>query len=168
MQIDTARLRLRPFELQDLDDFATLLADPGFMAFSIGGPLTPSRARDRLLALRACYEAHGFSKWAIRMKRTPALVGYCGLETEVLDGEEVPELGFRIGPAFQGRGFATEAARGVVQDAFARLRLPCIYAFVEPANIASRRVLAKLGMSEQRECVLKGRNYILLRLDRPS
>ena len=166
MQIETDRLELRPFADADLDALAALLADPAFMAFSIEGPMDCDQAEARLASLRACQAQNGYSKLAVISKSSGELVGYCGLESEVIDGRVEPELGFRIAARHRGQGLATEAARGVIDDAFGRLGLPRLYAFVEPANKPSRQVLAKLGMTDEgREIALKGRNYLLFRLD---
>jgi RimJ/RimL family protein N-acetyltransferase len=57
------------------------------------------------------------------------------------------EIGWRLAPAYRGRGLATEAARACLDFGFNNLRLPEIVAFTVPANAASRRVMEKLGMA---------------------
>ena len=166
MLIDTPRLQLRPFEAQDLSSLAALLANPEFMTWSVQGPMNRSQASRRLQDFRTSYRTHGFSKWAVWTKKQPDLIGYCGLEMEVIDGCRVAELGYRIHPNYRRKGLATEAATASVQDAFERLRLPSVYAFVEPENQLSQRVLDRLGMKFKRRFNLKGREYLLYRLDR--
>lgn len=168
MLIQTPRLELRVFEDQDLSKLAALLANPDFMKWSIDGPMSRSQARERLHDLLTCYRTHGFSKWAVWTKARPTLIGYCGLVSEIIDGRPTPELGFRLHPDYRGKGLATEAASAAVHDAFERLHLPRVYAFVEPQNERSQRVLERLGMASEREFTLKGRNYLLFRLDRPQ
>jgi RimJ/RimL family protein N-acetyltransferase len=57
------------------------------------------------------------------------------------------EIGWRIAPAFHRRGYAEEAARLALDFGFGVLRLPEVVAFTVPANLPSRRLMAKLGMT---------------------
>ena len=168
MRIETARLRLRPFAADDLPELARLLADPDFMAWSVAGPLGESQARRKLAAEIASFEVYGFSKLAVEARDAPGLIGYCGLGLQVIEGLALPELGYRLSPAQRGRGLATEAARAVVKDAFGRLGLPEIYAYAEPDNAPSRRVIAKLGMTYLRDVRLHARGWRLYRLGRAA
>ena len=167
MLIETARLRLRPFIPNDLPELARLLADPDFMAWSVAGPLGEAEARRKLEAEIACFALHGFSKLALSLQDDPRLIGYCGLGRETIEGEPVPELGFRLSPPYRGEGLATEAAEAAIADAFGRLALPEIFAFAAPGNAPSRRVIAKLGMTYLRDIGLHGRDWRLYRLARP-
>ncbi len=167
MQIETARLRLRPLIPNDPSELARLLADPDFMAWSVAGPVGEPEARRKIEAEIACFAIHGFSKLALSLRDQPGLIGYCGLGLETIEGTSVPELGFRLTPACRGKGLATEAAEAAIEDAFGRLALPEIYAYAEPGNAPSRRVIAKLGMAYLRDVRLHGRDWRLYRLSRP-
>ncbi len=166
--IDTPRLRLRPFRASDFAAIAPLLGDDAFMAWSVPGPLHGDAARARLAKLIECYAANGFSKLAIFPKDADTLIGYCGLDTELIDGRRVVELGFRIARGQRGRGYAFEAAGAVLVDGFTRLDLASIVAFAEPGNTPSLKLLEKLGMALEREVALKGRRYLLHRSDNPG
>ncbi len=168
MRIETARLRLRPFAADDLPELARLLADPDFMAWSVAGPLGEPQARRRLAAEIASFDAFGFSKLAVEAREAPGLIGYCGLGLEVIEGSALPELGYRLSLAQRGKGLATEAARAVIEDSFGRLGLPEIYAYAEPGNAPSHRVIAKLGMTYLRDVRLHERGWRLYRLGRPA
>lgn len=168
MQIETDRLRLRPFTLDDLPTVEALMADVEFMQWSVAGPLEPAEALAKLEAGIACHETHGFSKLALALKGQPELIGYCGLGPERIDGACIPELGFRLRPECRGKGYATEAARAVIEDAFGRLALPEVFAYVDPGNAPSRRVIDKLGMAYLRDVPLHGRRWRLYRLQRPA
>ncbi len=168
MLIETPRLRLRPFSLEDLVDFTALAGDPAFQAWSLFGPLNAQQARHKLEALIALYETQGFSKWAITTKQDPRSIGYCGLGLEEIEGRSLPEFGYRLAPAFRGQGLATEAARAAIADAFDRLGLSEIHAFAEPGNTASLRVLEKLGLSYLKNITLHDRSWRLHRLERPT
>ncbi len=91
---------------------------------------------------------------AIRLAKGPTLVGAIGLKE--IDREHLQaELGYWVGVAWWGRGIATEAARAVVDHAFACLRLNRVYAHHMARNPASGKVLERIGM--QREGVLRQR-----------
>jgi RimJ/RimL family protein N-acetyltransferase len=74
--------------------------------------------------------------------RGAAVLGACGIARR--DGEE-PEIGYWLGVAFWGRGYATEAARGVIDHAFGDLGYDCLAGGARVSNPASRRVLEKCG-----------------------
>lgn len=150
MRIETARLLLRPFVLHDLPEMTALLADPGFMAWSVAGPVGAAAARRKLEGKIASFESLGFSKLAMSLRDDPRLIGYCGLGLEVIGG------------------LATEAARAVIDDAFGRLALPELHAYAEPGNAPSHRVIARLGMTYLRDIRLHDRRWRLYRLRRPD
>ncbi|MBI5518039.1 MAG: GNAT family N-acetyltransferase [Deltaproteobacteria bacterium] len=143
MILRTERLQLRPWTAADLDDARRLWGDPTVMAL-LGGPLSPERIEERLARELASQAEHGLQYW--RVQDGDAFVGCCGLKrTDDPDFGAVTELGFQLLPARFRRGYATEAARGVVAYAFERLGVPALYAGHHPENDASRGVLHKLG-----------------------
>ena len=168
MKLETERLVIRPFTPGDQADAVRFFTDPDFMAWSTTGPLNPENARERLRYLVDLFHERGFSKLALVEKAGGALVGYCGFGYERVEGQMSPELGYRLMPQWQGRGFATEAARAVVTDAFARLRMASILALVMEENRPSRGVLEKLGMTFQQPTIFNGREVMLYRLERSA
>lgn len=82
--------------------------------------------------------------YAVELKATGGVLGYCGLVENSMDGLEEPELAFEILQEFQGHGFATEAASEIIAwaDSIGMSRL---WATVWDWNVASLRVLEKLG-----------------------
>jgi len=166
MLLRTKRLIIRPFTHDDETAAIALFTDPGFMAGSLDGLLSPAGARDKLQALIDLYQTHSFSKFALVEKSNKCLIGYCGFGLEPIEGPPVAEFGFRLHPDARGKGFATEAAQLVVADAFTRLKMPFVQAIVEANNTASRRVLEKLGMIHQRQVAFHGRKWLLYRLER--
>jgi RimJ/RimL family protein N-acetyltransferase len=92
----------------------------------------------------ADYRQRGFGRWACILKSNGEHIGFCGPKYLKEIGEV--DLGFRFTPANWGKGYATEAARASVQDAFDRLNLDQIVGLAEPENHASIRVLEKVGL----------------------
>lgn len=143
--IETARLRLRPFTPADLDELAALLSDPTVMRYigvEGGKPLTRAETADVLARTVAGWQKNGFGRWAVLHKATARLIGLCGFRLH----ESTPELLYLLGNAHWGQGLAAEAARASLRYGFAELRFERIVAFTRPENVASQRVLQKLGM----------------------
>lgn len=153
--LETERLLLRSFVHDDLDRMAVLMADNDFMRFSLGafsreqtaGFLGKVRARDR----------DGLpSQFAVILPQEDRLIGYCGFFAQVVDGIEELEIGYRLDPAYWGRGIATEAARAVRDYGFNQLKVPRLISLIHPDNLPSRRVAEKNGMTLEKETVFRG------------
>lgn len=165
MLLETERLVIRPFRPDDEAEAIELFIDPGFMVWSLDPPHSRDSARAKLQGFIDLHHVRGISKLAVFVRTGRCLVGYCGFGLEPIDGPPAPELGFRLYPEARGKGFATEAARAVVADAFARLDMPFVQAIVAEDNTASRRVLEKLNMIHRRNVMLHGHEWMLYRLD---
>jgi ribosomal-protein-alanine N-acetyltransferase len=144
-QIETARLRLRQFERADLDRLAAIYTDPDVVKY-IGTGATPTKDEtayhlDNII--NNYWAQRGFGRWALIDKRDEDLIGLCGLR--LLEG--APELVYLLAKECWGRGLAPEAARACLRYAFEELRLERVVAITRPENVASRRVLAKIGMN---------------------
>ena len=102
--------------------------------------------RDRMpaLMLRAeqRWEEHGLGVWSVRYKQQGSLLGHCGL---LINEPPHVELIYAFTRTAWGHGFATEAARCVTNYAFEQRDLKQLVALVFPENLASIRVLEKLG-----------------------
>ena len=86
--------------------------------------------------------------WAVEVLTIAPFIGFVGLAVPRFEAHFTPcvEIGWRIGAEYWNRGYATEAARAVLTFGFETLRLNQIVAFTVPANMASRRVMEKIGM----------------------
>ena len=90
------------------------------------------------------FERHGFGFWGVRERERQGLVGFGGFRF-VEPGRDV-EILYGIDPPLWGRGYATEAARALLDWAFRETGLTRIFAGADAPNRASFRVLEKLGM----------------------
>ncbi|MEM6518392.1 MAG: GNAT family N-acetyltransferase [Cyanobacteria bacterium P01_C01_bin.70] len=163
--LETERLILRHFQRSDVHQLAPILANAEAMKFSRTGTLSTLQTQAKLDGFMAAYEKFGFGKWAVIFKNTDALIGYCGIAVELVDGVDERELGYRLAPEFWHLGLATEAALATVQHAFKQLRFPYVLGIVEPVNTASVRVLEKVGMKHERETIFYGAEMAVYRLD---
>ena len=148
--LETKRLILRQFNVDDAPFILTLLNEPSFLRY-IGDKKvrTHDDARQYILnGPQASYTQHGFGLYQVELKhyRTPA--GMCGL----LKRDELPEpdIGFAFLPDYWNKGLAFEAASAVLNDARERLKLDRLLAIVNPDNDASIKLLEKLGFSFER------------------
>ncbi|MBE9109633.1 GNAT family N-acetyltransferase [Nodosilinea sp. LEGE 07298] len=162
--LETERLILRDFALEDVQKLALILGDPRVMQFSPQGILSTAETQTKIEEFIDSYQRQGFGKWAVVFKDNHQLIGYCGIILEHIDGVDEPEVGYRLAPAFWGQGLATEAAKAAVQYGLNQLHLPYILGIVEPANTASVNILKKLGMTYNRTTTLYGSEVDLYRL----
>lgn len=166
-EIETARLHLRPFTPDDVDELAPLLGDPTVMRYigvEGGKTLTRAETEDVLARMVAGWQKNGFGRWAVLRKTTAQLIGLCGFRLH----ESLPELLYLLGNAHWGQGLAAEAARASLRYGFEELRFERIVAFTRPDNVASQRVLQKLGMRYDGAAQLHGVNarcYALTRAE---
>jgi len=143
--LTTERLLIRPFTLADVDDYHRVLhSDPAVMRYLPGGVTKPRNETAAELQGYIDHGAqHGFGFEALIERATGAFVGDVGLE--MLDDQVA--IGYTLGSAFWGKGYATEAARAVLAYGFNVLQLETIIAIAQPENAASLRVLEHLGMT---------------------
>lgn len=157
--IETDRLIMHEIDDSDLGWLSQLMADPEVMRYSIKGPLSEQETRDLIYrdAIES-YKKHGFGHYACRLKETGEPIGYCGLTMKEVDGEAIPELGYRLFVEFWGKGYATEAVLAIKEYAFQTLRMPKIISIIEPLNSASIRVAQKNGILYEYSTLFKGIN----------
>ena len=144
--IETLRLWLRPFTADDLDDLhQRIYADAEVMRYLPGG--VPRPVEKTIAAIEAFQQhdaEHGYTIAAVIDKETDQLMGHCGLWR--LEVDHTIEVAYALGRAYWGQGFATEAAQATLRYGFEVCGLPQIVALAFPENIASQRVIQKIGM----------------------
>jgi ribosomal-protein-alanine N-acetyltransferase len=144
-EIETSRLYLRQFSVADLNDLSAIRSDPEVMRFiGAGQPHSADQVRESLEHLLSGWKQNGFGRWAVVHKPDKKLMGWCGLA--FLDQTEEIEIGYGMAKEYWGRGFTTEAAAASIRFGFEELKLNRIVAVAMPENIASRRVMEKIGM----------------------
>jgi RimJ/RimL family protein N-acetyltransferase len=152
----TARLTVRPRSINDLDACLAMDRDPEIARF-VAGPWADPTAHRTFVEnrIRHAYPV-GMGYWSIM---TPDFAGWILLTPLDLVGPEI-EIGWRLRPIARGHGYATEAARCVLDHALHELRLPQIVADIDPANTASIAVAAKLGLRPTGPVPYDGRTVI--------
>lgn len=161
MELTTERLRLRPFTAADHDAIHAVYADPEVMRHvGHGAHRTMAETVNALRIYGDVLARRGYSFLAVVERDGGALVGDGGLHPLGGEGPDI-ELGYTLARPAWGRGYATELGGALIRHAFDVLGAPRVVAQVEPANLASRRVLEKLGMSEREERMAYGRPHLL-------
>lgn len=152
--LETDRLLLRKFTLDDVPDFFTLNADPEVIEYVGRTPLVSlDEARERLLSAPLNdYATRGYGRLACIEKQSGRLIGFAGLKYVAELAET--DLGFRFLPPYWGRGYATEAAVALLAYGRASLGIERIVGIVEPANLRSVNVFRKLGMNVEKQVSL--------------
>jgi len=136
------------FRLWRKDDFEIALGLWGDFAVTrlidARGQLSNDQVRQKLQHEIASEEAYGVQYWPIFLLSTGEHIGCCGLRPNELS-QGIYEIGFHICSQQWGHGFASEAARGVIEFAFENLAVKTLFAGHNPRNATSRKLLEKLG-----------------------
>jgi RimJ/RimL family protein N-acetyltransferase len=176
MVIRTPRLLLRPWRASDRKPFADLNADPEVMEF-FPSCLNQQESDSIAERIEAHHREHGFCFFAAELVGIVPFIGFIGISNVPFNAAFTPaiEIGWRLARPFWNRGLATEGASAVLKYAFSVLQLPEVVSFAVPANIASRRVMEKIGMKHDRASDFDQprlpaghplRRHVLYRIDR--
>lgn len=158
--LHTARLRLRPFTDVDADHLFALHSNTRVLRYWDSPPWKERARAERFIARCRQVEDEGTgARMVIDRARDGAFVGWCGL-TEWNPDYRSASLGYVLDEAMWGQGFATEAAHAVLRWAFDTLDLNRVQAETDTRNVASARVLEKMGFVREgtlrEDCVVNG------------
>lgn len=144
----TERLLLRHWKQGDRETFAAMNSDPRVMEFF---PALISEEDSHASADRnqAHFAEHGYGLWAVEIPGEAEFIGFVGLWHPTFEAHFTPciEIGWRLACDYWGRGYAPEAALASLKFGFETLGLDEIVSLTAPANLRSRRVMEKIGMS---------------------
>ena len=160
------RLKYRPLAPDNVDAFHALVRDEHVRQYLLDGTLVPLEwTQERAHESQRLFGRRGVGIWLAYDAANGALVGFCGfLKLPAVHPD--PQLVYAILPQFVGKGFATEMARASIDEALSRAGFEEIIAGVDEVNVASLRILEKLGF--KRISVHEGSfgNALVLRLER--
>ena len=147
MQIETQRLLLREFTLDDFTDVHAYASQPETVRYMDWGPNTPEQTHDFLHRKLASQQAlpRGEYELAVLLRETGRIIGGVGLRVSRPD-HFAGDMGYTFNPGFWGKGYGTEAAAAILAFGFGDLKLHRIYATCDPENRGSARVMEKIGM----------------------
>ena len=162
-EIETPRLQLRQFTHDDLDDLYCLYSNPDLMRYIGKGVRTKNETQTALFSILKHYE-HNLGMWAVIHKADNKLIGRCGLC--FLDNTPEVELGYLLDKSYWRRDLATEASHASLKYGFEVIKLEKIVAIAKPENIASRRVMEKVGMKYEKDAYFYNTNVVYYAISR--
>lgn len=146
MRLETSRLTLRNWREGDRDAFAKMHSDPEVM-WDMGGPFSRDKSDAKFDRYVEAFERYGYCRWPVE-DRGGNFLGYAGLMPSRA-GHPLgvhSDIGWRFARSAWGKGFATEAARAALQDAYERVGLSEVLAYTSPDNLRSQAVMTRLGL----------------------
>lgn len=164
--VTTARLRLRLQRPSDVDFLVALWTDPGVTQF-VGGPREPEALRRVFTEIADNPAQEPFDLWPLETLEG-VLVGYAGLLEKTILGQPALEVNYFLAPEHQGRGYAREIARALVDHGFRATDHPALYAIVDPANTASIRAAEASGFHFLQTEIRDGKSKSIYRITRPG
>jgi len=155
--LETEDLILRPFDRSDVDELIYVNGEirVSGMTRTIPHPYTAADAQRFIEVCATAWDAGTGPRYAITVRSSGRLIGSCGCTVDAIDLRA--ELGYAIHPDFWGHGYASQAARAVTACVFTHLPLRKLCAHYLAHNVASGRVLEKLGFVK--EGLLRGQAY---------
>nr|WP_314498008.1 GNAT family N-acetyltransferase [uncultured Chryseobacterium sp.] len=151
--LETERLILRKFVKDDDERLFLLDSDPLVMKYIGIPPLTkPEDSQEVIRMIIQQYKDHGLGRLAVIEKESRLLIGWSGLKmhkAEINGHSNFFDLGYRFLPEVWGKGYASESAEASLEFGFNQFNAEVIYANAHSENIASNRILTKLGFENK-------------------
>lgn len=145
--IETERLILRPWHWDDLPELLEICSDPRVMA-TIGPLQDEAQVKAAMARQQADQAQYGYCYWAMELRATAQLIGFCGLEMQrapmPIAGQT--DIGWRLAHVRWGQGYAREAAITCLAWAWTHTTLDQIVAITTPANTRSWGLMERIGM----------------------
>ena len=135
---------------EDQSRLERLLGDPVVMSV-YAAPFDSAAVRAWIDWNLDLYRQRGFGLWLLTLRDTGEFVGECGLTVQHVEGAEEIEVGYQLLEEFWGRGLATEAAAACRDFARDAMGLDRVVALIDPRNVASQRVAARIGLALERQ-----------------
>ena len=158
--IETPRLILRQFTLDDVEVLAAIHSDPIVMEFY---PRTRTYEETKQQVERIIDEdrQRGWGLWATVCKANHKFIGRCGLKSWLVAGCPEIEIGYLLAKEYWRRGLATEAARAIRDYGFEKIGCDRLISLIDHGNIASQKVALKTGLTYEQDVQMWGKNVRL-------
>ncbi len=172
MNLGTERLQLRAHRMDDFGACAAMWADQAVTRYIGGRPFSEEETWARFLRYAGLWQILRFGYWAIEEKASSRFIGECGFADFKRDMEPsikgLPEIGWVLSPAAQGKGYATEAVRAAIAWGESNLKAERIVCVIDPENRASIRVANKCGLREYARTTYKEHPAVLFERLKPG
>ncbi|NEQ50430.1 MAG: GNAT family N-acetyltransferase [Leptolyngbya sp. SIO3F4] len=163
--LTTQRLRLAPFQAEETDLFHAINTEPFVRKYLWdNAEIDRETAAEVIAKNREHFTTDGYGLWKIYRPDSNEVIGYAGLW--YFFDEPQPQLIYALREAYAGQGYATEAARAVVQYAFSELGFDYLLAATDEPHTASQQVAERLGMTFSEKRVEDEKVTVFFRLNR--
>jgi RimJ/RimL family protein N-acetyltransferase len=162
----TAPMRAERLSPDHLAELCVMHRDARVMA-TLGGVRSDEGTRNYLEANLSHWQRHGYGLWILR-DEAGRFLGRAGIRHLTIEGEPEIDLAYSFLTEYWARGLATEIARALLDLAWAHLALSSLASWTGTANLASQRVMQKVGFSFERALDYEGEPCVLYRIHRPS
>ena len=164
--IETPRLILREIRDEDVHGMFKLDSNPLVHRYLESGYMSESihDAQKNIDYIKSQYKDHGIGRWAIIEKSSKSFIGWTGLKLnlDTMNGiSNFYDIGYRLLPEYWGKGYATESAVPSLEYGFIELNIDTICGIADKDNLASQKVLEKIGLNFTNEFHYKPQNMKL-------
>ena len=143
------KIRMKKFSPEDFGDYFLLVSNEKVMEMITGRALTRTESKEKFEALLENNQIHpAFGSFKILDSRTHEFIGFCKITVDSKTAHEA-ELGYMLLPKFWGKGIAQEVTKRLIAIAGAQTSILSLFAIIDPANGASRKILLKNNFRSQ-------------------
>ena len=162
--IETERLLLREFILDDAEKFYQLNLNPNVIRYTGNTAFKSIEEAKSFLENYNDYKANGYGRWAVINKNSSEFIGWCGLKYGELENET--DIGFRFFEEEWNKGYATESATACLKYGFDVLKLNTIIGRAMKENTASIKVLEKIGLVYETDCMFENKEAVIYKIEK--
>lgn len=162
---ETTHLIIRSWKEDDIEAYANIVSDKKVMEFiNEGIALTHLEAATYIKDCIQSYQKNGWSRFAVELKSTNELVGFCGYK----QFNNELDFGWRFARRFWGKGIGSEAAKAVLELGLKKFSFPRIVCIVYPNNKASIRIIEKLNFNFEKTILLNNIELLQYSISNPN
>jgi len=143
--LETERLRLRQWRMDDIDHLKRFLQDKDVM-YAYEHVFSDEEVQNWLNWNINSYKENGYGLWAIERRDTGEVIGECGLTNQTVEGQSCLEVGYHLVKRHWHKGYGIEAAKACKRYAFETLNKKEVVSIIRDTNIASMNVAIRNGM----------------------
>ena len=162
--IETDRLLLREFILDDAEMFYQLNSNPNVIRFTGNAAFKSIEEAKSFLENYNDYKANGYGRWAVINKKSNEFIGWCGLKYGELENET--DIGFRFFEEEWNKGYATESSTACLKYGFEVLKLNRIIGRAMKENTASIKVLEKIGLVYETDYIFENKEAVIYKIEK--
>lgn len=161
--LETNRVLLRKFDISDAENFYELNSNPNVIKYTGNSAFKDVNEAREFLENYSDYQRNGYGRWAVINKSTNQFLGWCGLKYD--EDLDETDIGFRFFEHFWNQGFATESAKACIDYGFNELHLKTIVGRAMKENMASIKVLEKIGLKFEKAFDFDGQEGVVYKIE---